>query len=209
MHQQTLDGTPLINPMFYLYPNDAKTFGLELQYFYGPGLLVAPVTEEGATSVDVYLPKDVFYDWYTYKRIQGRGNTIRIENQGLTDIPLFLRGGVIVPARVQSAMTTAELREQNFELIVPVGNDGTATGTLYIDDGESLKQQATTLITFKYKKGVLTANGNFGYKTNVRISKVTIIGAGRKRDGDEVETTDVKVNQSLTGDFTLKIADLQ
>jgi alpha-glucosidase len=106
-------------------------------------------------------------------------------------------------------MTTAELREQNFELIVPVGNDGTATGTLYIDDGESLKQQATTLITFKYKKGVLTANGNFGYKTNVRISKVTIIGAGRKRDGDEAETTDVKVNQSLTGDFTLKIADLQ
>lgn len=207
MHQQTVDGTPLINPMFYLYPKDTKTFGLELQYFYGPGLLVAPVTEEGATSVDVYLPNDIFYDWYTHKRIQGRGKTIKIENQGLTDIPLFLRGGVIIPARVKSAMTTSELREQNFELIVPVGADGTASGTLYIDDGESLEQKGTTLITFKYKKGVLTAKGDFGYETNVRISKLTIIGAGHKRDG-EAETTDVKVNKPLTGEFTLNIAGL-
>lgn len=208
MHQQTLDGTPLISPLFYVYPNDANTFGLELQYFYGPGILVAPVTEEGATSVDVYLPKDIFYDWYTHKRIQGNGKTIRVQNQGLTDIPLFLRGGVIVPTRVKSAMTTTELREQNFELLVPLGADGTATGQLYLDDGVSIEQRGTSLITFKYKKGVLTAKGNFGYETNVRISKVTIIGAGRKRDG-EVEETKVEVNKSLTGDFTLNIAGLE
>ncbi|KAK4033891.1 glycoside hydrolase [Parachaetomium inaequale] len=207
MHQQTVDGTPLINPMFYSYPDDANTFGLELQYFYGPGLLVAPVTEEGSTSVDVYLPDDIFYDFYTHKSIRGRGRTIRVDNQGLTDIPLFLRGGVIVPARVKSGMTTAEVREQNFELLIPVGADGTATGQLYLDDGVSLEQQGTTLITFKYRRGVLTARGTWGYKTKVKVVKVTVIGAGRKRD-EGVETADMAVDQPLTGDFDIEIGNV-
>jgi len=205
MHQQTVDGTPLVSPVFYLYPTDAKTFGLELQYFYGPGLLVAPVTQEGATSVDVYLPNDIFYDWYTHKTIRGQGGTIRVTNQGLTDIPLFLRGGVIIPARVKSATTTTELREQDFELIIPVGADGTATGQLYLDDGISLEQQGTSLITFKYKHGVLTARGTFGYKTKLRVTKVTVIGAGRKRD-EEADTADMVVDQPLTGNFDIKIS---
>jgi len=204
-YRQTLDGTPILYPMFFLYPNDVKTFGLELQYFYGPGLLVAPVTEEDSSSVDVYLPNDIFYDWYTHKRIRGHGRTIRVDNQTLTDIPLFLRGGVIVPARVKSAMTVAELREQDFELLVPLGADGTAEGRLYLDDGISLNQQGITDVTFKYKNGILTAKGTFGYKTKAKIAKVVVIGASRKRDDSEVEQTEVHVNQALDGEFTIKI----
>ncbi|KAL2115570.1 hypothetical protein VTJ04DRAFT_9825 [Mycothermus thermophilus] len=210
LHRQSVDGTPLINPMFYLYPNDPKTFGLELQYFYGPGLLVAPVTEEGATSVDVYLPNGIFYDWYTHKRIQGRGATIQISNQTLTDIPLFLRGGVIIPVRTKSGMTTTEVREQNFELLVPLDSEGSATGELYLDDGISLQQKVTTLVTFKYKHGVLSARGEFGFKTNVKITKVTVIGAGRKRDGGaEGESTIITVDQALTGDFDILVNELE
>ncbi|KAJ4306057.1 hypothetical protein N0V88_000853 [Collariella sp. IMI 366227] len=204
MYQQTVDGTPMINPMFYVYPNDPKTYGLELQYFYGPGLLVAPVTQEGATSVDVYLPEDIFYDYYTHKKIQGRGKTITVKDQSLTDIPLFLRGGVIVPSRVKSGMTTTEVRTQDFELLIPLGADGTATGSLYLDDGVSIEQKATTKISFHYSKGLLVASGNFDYETAAKITKVTVIGAGRKRDG-EVQTADVKVNQPLTGEFEIKI----
>jgi alpha-glucosidase len=210
MHQQTLDGTPLVNPMFFLYPSDPKTFALDLQYFYGPGLLVAPVTHEDATSVDVYLPDDVFYDWYTHKRVRGRGKTIRVDNQTLTDIPLFLRGGVIVPARVKSGMTTAEVREQDFELVIPVGVDGTAEGRLYLDDGISLEQKGTTDVTFKYKRGVLTAKGRFGYQTKVRIVKVKVIGGGRKRGEEEGgEVKDVAVDLPLTGEFEIKVGEAE
>jgi hypothetical protein len=41
---------------FYFYLNDPNTFGINLQYFYGSGILAFPVTEESSTSVDVYFP---------------------------------------------------------------------------------------------------------------------------------------------------------
>lgn len=178
MYQQTLDGTPLINPVFYLYPEDTESFGLDLQYFYGNALLVAPVTEESATSVNVYLPDDVFYDWYTHKQIQGTGAYITVADQGLTDIPLYLRGGVVVPLRAESAMTTAELREKDFDLLIVPGRDGTASGQLYIDDGVSLEQGGTTLAQFNYADGKLVVGGTFGYGTGVVISNITLLGSG-------------------------------
>lgn len=199
LYQQTVDGTPLLNPMFYLYPEDHNTFDLDLQYFYGNGLLVAPVTEQNATSVDVYLPKDVFYDFWTHKRIEGKGKNIRVTDQSLTDIPLYLRGGVIIPLREKSAMTTTELRKQDFELLIPVGADGKARGQLYLDDGVSLVQKGVTLIKFEYANGKLTVKGKWGYQTGLKISKVTVIGEGKEKQKV------VKVDKALTENFVVKV----
>jgi len=202
LRRQSVDGTPVASPVFYLYPSDSATFGLELQYFYGPAVLVAPVTDENATSVDVYLPRDTFYDWYTHKKVEGRAAAVTVADQSITDIPLFLRGGVIVPLRAESAMTTAELRRKDFELLVPLGADGTAAGSLYLDDGVSLVQEGTSEIDFAYCEGVLTASGTFGYRTDVRIRKVTVLGSGGAKDGGSVS---FDVDKPLTGPFTVKV----
>lgn len=202
LYQQSVDGTPLINPLFYLYPEDEGTFGLDLQYFYGDALLVAPVTDEDSTSVDVYLPADVFYDWYTGAQITGTGAYITVTDQAITDIPLYLRGGVIVPLRNESAMTTTALREKDFELLVPLGSDGTASGQLYLDDGGSLEQSATTLVQFSYADGTLTATGTFDYGTTVNVAKVTLFGYG------DNATTSFVVDEPLTGEFTIDLGSL-
>lgn len=203
MMKQSTDGTPALNPMFYLYPNDKNTFGLELQFFWGPSLLVAPVTEQGSTSVDVYLPDDVFYDFYTHEQIRGQAKNITKTGQKTTDIPLFLRGGVIVPIRVKSAMTTADLREQDFELLVPVGKDGTARGTLYLDDGDTLNPKETSSIEFEYKKGQLVAKGSFGYKTKTKLAKITLLGVGNTKSAKA--SNSVTVDKPLTQSFTVNL----
>jgi alpha-glucosidase len=219
VHKQSQDGTPSMNPIFYLYPEDQATWDLELQFFFGPSLLVAPVTEEGATSVSIYLPDDVFYNFYTLERVEGGGDFITVEDQQLDDIPLFLRGGVIVPLRVNSSMTTTELRRQDFELLVPLDRDGRASGTLYLDDGVSIVQPATSDISFTYENGVLTAEGDFGYETEARISRITFLGLQRdssaqarvqgqvaETEVDEaLETVTVVVDQALTEGFAVQV----
>lgn len=190
LYQQTVDGTPLLNPVFYLYPDDEATFGLDMQYFYGDALLVAPVTEENATSVDVYLPDDVFYDWYTQQQIEGNGSYITVADQALTDIPLYLRGGVIVPLRAESANTTTALREKDFALLIVLDRNSTAKGQLYLDDGVSLEQtNGTTLVQFSYADGKLVAEGTFGYGSGVVVSNITILGYDGSSSTSSNQTT--------------------
>jgi alpha-glucosidase len=148
--------------MFYLYPNDPNAFGLDLQYFYGPGVLISPMTEENSTSVDVYFPRDIFFELWTYAEVQGQRANITITDQGLTNIPLHVRGGVILPMRVEGANTTTTLRTKDFTLLVPVGTDGTASGQLYLDEGDAIVQPSTSHITFKYQYGQLKMDRQFG-----------------------------------------------
>lgn len=210
MHAQTVDGTPMVSPLFYAYPQDSNTFSLDLQYFLGPALLVAPVTEENSTSVDVYLPDDVFYDFYTHEKVTGEAKSITVTDQEWTDLPLYLRGGVIVPLRAESAMTTTELRTKPFEILIPVGKDGKAAGTLYLDDGVSLQQAGTSEIQFSYADGLLTVDGTFGYTAeSLKISKVTLLGVGggatkcKKRAATGSVTVEVDI--PLTEAFTIEV----
>ncbi|KAL2754207.1 glycoside hydrolase family 31 protein, partial [Sodiomyces alcalophilus JCM 7366] len=135
LHAQSSDGTPAINPLWYLYPSDASTFAIDLQYFYGDCLLVSPVTEEGSTEVMAYFPDDVFYDLEMGDMVRGRGGWVTLRDVPFDRIPLHVRGGCVVPMRTERANTTAALREKPFELVVAPGLDGTAEGTLFVDDG--------------------------------------------------------------------------
>ncbi|KAK4551440.1 hypothetical protein LTR86_011171 [Recurvomyces mirabilis] len=140
MYNQNQTGAPTINPLFFAYPNDVNTFPTQYQYLYGNSILVSPVTEENSTTTSIYLPKDIFYDFWTDEVVQGRGAFLTLNNVSYTTIPLHYKGGSIVPLRTNSANTTAELRKQSFIIIVAPGTNGTASGSLYLDEGDATNQ---------------------------------------------------------------------
>ncbi|KAK6866091.1 alpha-glucosidase [Apiospora arundinis] len=161
LQRQSRDGTPAINPLWYLYPDDPHTYGIDLQYFFGSCVLVSPVTDEDATDVRAYLPDDVFYELETGDAVRGHGggDPVLIHDVPFDRIPLHVRGGCVVPLRIESANTTTELRKRGFELLAAPGlqpghggYDGVAAeGELYVDDGVSLDGGANRLgLHFRY-----------------------------------------------------------
>lgn len=175
-YRQSQTGEPFLQPLFYLYPEDANTFGIDLQFFYGDSILVSPVTEENSTSVDAYFPNDIFYDWYTGAPVRGKGENITLTDIDITSIPLHIRGGSIIPVRSSSANTTTELRKKGFDIIIAPGLDGTATGSLYLDDGDSIEQPATLEVNFRYSDGVFSMDGIFAFDAGVNIESITLLG---------------------------------
>ena len=90
---------------------------------------------------------------------------------------MHVRGGTIIPMRSKGAMTTTALRKVPFNLVVAIGLDGTTAGTLYLGDGVSISQPATSQIAFAFKNNTLTVSGSFGYaKEAFSISSVTFLG---------------------------------
>jgi alpha-glucosidase len=166
LHQQSTTGKPLVNPMFFLYPQDSRTFGIQSQWFYGDAILVSPVVDDDSTSVTYYLPDDQFYDFWTFAPIRSTGRTVTQHEVGFTDIPLHIRGGTIIPLRSNgTAMTTNELRRENFVIIVAPGVDGTARGALYLDDGESVQPgDNVSNIELTWNGSSFSAKGSFGFR---------------------------------------------
>lgn len=51
------------------YPKDSRVRAIDKQFLWGPALMISPVLEKGKTTVDVYMPDDVWYDYYTVNYI--------------------------------------------------------------------------------------------------------------------------------------------
>jgi len=86
------NGTPVMRPLFFDFPEDKKCYTIEDQYMFGPDILVAPVLEAGAISRQIYLPEgSKWRDALTGKTYKGGLSIdykITIEN-----IPVFTRNG--------------------------------------------------------------------------------------------------------------------
>jgi alpha-glucosidase (family GH31 glycosyl hydrolase) len=105
---------------------------------FGPALLVAPVTEQGATSRSVYLPAGAnWYNYWTSERVRG-GQSI-IVSAPIDTIPLFVRAGSILP--LGAKVDSAEQPQPIEHIRVYPGAD--ASFTLFGDDGR----------TYDYEKG--------------------------------------------------------
>lgn len=150
-------GAPFMRALFMDFPGDPKVANIGDEYMFGPAFLVAPVTDQGVESRQVYLPAGS--DWYNYwtnEKLAG-GQTVTAAAP-IDTIPLFVRAGSIVPmgADIPNTATAQPLKEVR----VYPGRD--AEFALYDDDGISYdyeKGGKTTVLRWDDKSRQLSASG--------------------------------------------------
>ncbi|MGD0646611.1 MAG: TIM-barrel domain-containing protein [Acidobacteriaceae bacterium] len=130
-------GAPFMRGLFMDFGDDPKVATIGDEYMFGPALLVAPVTDQGMTSREVYLPAGTdWYNFWTNERVHG-GQSISV-SAPIDEIPLFVRAGSILP--LGTVVESTNQVQKVAKVRVYPGADGAFD--LYRDDG-----------TYAYEKG--------------------------------------------------------
>jgi alpha-glucosidase len=135
-------GVPIFRPLLLNYQDDPNTLTIDDEFMVGEALLEAPILRPGETARLVYLPAGTWYDYWTGQRFAG-GTMIRVEAP-LEKVPLFVRGGVILPTGPEINYVGEKPADPlRFEIYPDA--EGRASGSLYEDDGA----------TVAYRQGVV------------------------------------------------------
>jgi alpha-glucosidase/alpha-D-xyloside xylohydrolase len=133
-----LTGLPMMRALWLHHPDDAQAVGRGDQFLWGRDILVSPVTEKGATSRTLYLPRGTWYDFWTGERLEGGREINRAVD--LETMPLHVRAGSILPLGPVKQWVDQQVDGPLTVTVYP-GADGVFT--TYEDDGR----------TFAYRKG--------------------------------------------------------
>lgn len=133
-------GVPLFRPLVLNYQDDPNTYNLDDQFMIGNDLLVAPIVKPDVLRRLVYLPKGLWYDYWTNKKYEG-GKMVSVEAP-LETVPLFVRAGSIIPTWPEMKYVGEKPADPVTFSIYPDEN-GSASAILFEDDGVSpaYKQQ--------------------------------------------------------------------
>lgn len=93
-------GVPMMRAMSLEFPNDSGAAALDQQYMFGDQLLVAPITSQGATTKNVYIPAGEWYDLWNNGRFTGPGT--KSYYAGLDSIPVYVRPGAVLPLNLNA-----------------------------------------------------------------------------------------------------------
>ena len=89
-----LTGVPMMRPMILEFPEDPSVAYLDRQYFFGSGMLVAPVFSEDG-KVTYYLPEGTWTHFLTGVQVSGPG--WRTETCGYLSLPVMVRENSLIP----------------------------------------------------------------------------------------------------------------
>jgi len=177
------DGTPIIRPLFFEYPNDTTAYSVVDEYFWGPDFLVAPVLHPGVKSLKVYLPKGVWYSWWSHKKFEG-GHWITVPVK-LETIPIFVKAGAFIPM-VKAVKSTKYYSSKELTVLYFPLPGKSSESMMYEDDGKTFgafkggNYELLKFSTTDGKKFIFSVSGK-GYQGMPAKRKVTFIVVGRKK----------------------------
>ena len=208
-----VDGLPLIQPMYWGYPESDEAYNVPNQYIFGSSLIVAPITapqnpKTRRSQVLAWLPPGRHVDIFTGMVYDG-DRRIWV-NRRLNEYPVFAPEGAILPLDSAPILENGCRDSTMIEILVVVGADGSFE--LVEDDGRGQYSGQInfrrTCISFHQRAGELHIGPTTGGddSPHTRNWSVQFLGYWSEQiqiiaDGETKTVNGKKVNNGLLVDL--------
>ena len=193
------NGSPLIQPLYYMYPKIYDEPMYANQYLFGSQMLICPITKKKNAIMNrvvqrIFIPEGIWYELDSGKKYLG--NKYYMSFYKDDDYPAFCReGSIIVMSRDKNTNNPI-----NLEIDVFPGKNGEYN--LYEDDGISnnylSNTGAITNYKFNYDKSkyelIITPGGRQGLVPDIRNYRIKF----RNTNGASISVTDGANNIAAT-----------
>lgn len=137
LYRAHTDHAPMLRPLLLDFPNDPQAQSREFDFLLGPDLLVASVIEPGADTRRVYLPQWPG-GWWEWDNATWHPGGIWLEVPvTLASIPLFIRGGAVLPLSHGATRADPAAEGHRIALACPAPDGPAVQSLMYDDDGIS------------------------------------------------------------------------
>lgn len=173
-------GKPIVEPLYYKYPNLYDDINYNSEYFFGSNFLISPITTKKDYVMNrvihrLFMPEGIWYDYFSGKKYTGNKKYISFYKD--EDYPVFVRAGSIIP------MSTNKYNDTSIpkKLEIQVFPGASSTYSIYEDDGETSNylngEYTITNIEFVYQKNsygltILPVSGKSGVLPETRDYKI-------------------------------------
>ncbi len=173
-HDAAVSGAPIVRGMLWNFPNDRRTWDKSTQYQFmlGDDILVAPVytamsLNKGWRKEDIYLPEGVWFDYWDGRVVPG---PYTIDNYPITleKLPIFVRGGAIIPMYPEMLYSTQKPKDVVTFDVYPYGK---SSFEMYEDDGNT-----RAYLDGKFSKQLITCDAPKGVAGDVTIDVGPALG---------------------------------
>ncbi|KAG8449629.1 hypothetical protein GDO86_016317 [Hymenochirus boettgeri] len=206
---------PVMRPLWVEFPKNPEIFGEEKQYMLGNALLVVPVLEPGVSELDVLFPGSG-ERWYEFRKHECIMGSLRQKvNIALDEIPVYQRGGSIIPMHTRTGKSTGWMDDFPYELCVALDSKGSAEGELFLDDGHSFEYLQKNMFSYRrlvYQRHILTcrsADTKGKYQSQSIVEKVKLMGVKKQPMEVIVHSTGNKVSVVFTYNHRLSLLSLE
>jgi alpha-D-xyloside xylohydrolase len=207
-HEAASTGMPIARAMLLEFPEQERAWQFDLQYMWGPDLLVAPFTSVDKAQ-EVWLPPGKWFDYWQPQQLVQGDVVVPIKPNG-NEIALFVKAGSVIPKQ-RFALSTKFGDKTLLKLDVYRGADGDTK--LVEDDGttEEYKlhnKQMTTRISYRDADASIhigAAQGDYAGAPSQRSYQLTLHGpsAGGCFTINGVPATGVHTNQDQETQITV------
>jgi alpha-glucosidase len=192
-------GYPIMRPLVFEYQEDENTHTIYDEFMLGQNLLVAPVYLPSKEKREVYLPKGVWYDYFTGEKYEG--GKYHLVKAPIDRIPVFVKeGSILIKQKPLSYVEEERIEEKVIEIYG--GEKGKYIH--YEDDGKTFDYKEGNYnlfkIEFDYHKGEVDIKFeklHFGYEEGTKKYRFVL------KNFNEVRRVMINGKETKTYEFYL------